>query len=585
MTPRKRTRAAADVPAGEMLQASAHLEAPLWVGAAVADVRRYLEETGLALEDVLAAHNLENTPNFPHARERLTEEELAAVGELGSQLIAIERWARLVGRVGLAAAAPEEAPARPDYLPEAEGAAVLESLAALPPFPLGASGTTPEPPYRELEKARLETVALLAEVSPTYRAALERREALDAKARLSPAELRERLAARLTRPDGRQAPSPAEWCAAKGADLAAFRQALFVEWFTQYQAKREDRRKRPAMVRVGTAPLGTFNADKHAVRKATRKNPDTTPEVDAEKRRLFLTSEYRRLGVYEKLVLVSLANLAWDQGLLDGVPAAASAKRIVDLSDLATDANPQYLRFRFPGYAEVARRVGAKPDAEGRIPQHYTRNLERAFQKLSKEARWIPEPVRVRPAKGQRWRDDVLVRQALWVEIEALVESGDVLVKLHPAAVTSMLASWVEHENLLEHYESARKQIGARQLRDDFVACEDYLLQLRNANEAQHARTETPAADATEADRRVLANVSKAKLWERMGWDKEAKKRGKRHAQKLERDALAFCKARGLLLDYRERPGQKGPVLDLELRGSRHPDPDQGTLFLPGGGL
>ena len=534
-------------------------------------VTRYLAETGLSVDAAFQAHRLENAPLGPWALERLTPKERHTLTEIERLFDEARGWVIALAIQG----APIKRPAR---LPAQEA----ETLTAA----LEITALLADKRAVRHDGGGVDVWSSALVISPTLAKFAKRQHALHKKCILSPEALRQRITKHLTRPDGTQAPSPSAWCATNGESLSGFIATLFEAWFASGTRMLEEAQasERRSLVRVGTATLSTFNADKHAVRKATRKNFAEAAEVDSEKRRLFLASGYKDLGVYERLAIVALANLAWDQGLLDAAPTATASRRIVDLDDLKADTDPQYLRFRFPGYAEMARRVGAKPDAEGRIPQHYTRNLERAFQKLSKEARWIPEPVLVKESKTGKLRKDYLVRQALWVEVECLAESGDVLVKLHSAAATSMLASFVDRENLLENYEAARKQIGAVRLRDDFVACEDYLLLLRNANEGKPGGTEAPAENATEADRRVHAVVLKARLWEKMGWDKEAKKRGPGHGQKLEREALAFCKARGILLSYSERPGQKGdPVLEFELQGSRHSDPAQGTLFLPMG--
>lgn len=537
-------------------------------------LRAYVADTGLTLEAVALAFVLEDAPNRPHATERLTNAEREELATLTNDLDRVMGWVTVLSLPP--GASTQRAPVRPPVLPTAEAAMLRKALR------IDALLDDPRA-VRINDGAGVDVWASALVISPTLAALNAKRDAILARCILTPDERRDRITAALTRTDGTVARSPADWCAARGVSLAALRGAALMEW---WERGSRALRRPSRVVRVGTAALVTYTADKPQVKRLTRRAAERLTVVDAEKRRLFQASEYRGVGAYEKLALVSLANLAWDAGLLDGYAEARRPKRVVDSETLAADTPPPTrLTFRFPGYTEMARRVGAKPDADGRIPQHYTRNLERAFQRLSKEARWIAEPVRVYDKATKTWRDDALVRQALWIEVEGLVGADEVLVHLHAAAATSMLASWEEYPSLLEQYETARKQIGARQLRDDFVACEDYLTHLRNANEAQ-ARTERPATDgATEADRVVWADVSKERLWEKMGWDKEARKRGKRHANKLARDALAFCEARGVLISWKERGGKKGPVLDLELRGSRHADPSQGTLFLPGGGI
>lgn len=532
--------------------------------------RRYVADTGLPLDAVMGLFVLQNAPDHPHAMERLTGPERAELAALTDNLD------RVMGWVTVLSLEPARRTRRPALIPADEAAMLRQALA------IDALIADPRA-VRINDGAGVDVWRSALVISPTLAAWDARRTAILARCILTADERQARITAALTRKDGTVAVTPADWCAAHGADVAALYHAVLAEWWQR--GPREKERTLPPVVRVGTAALTTYTADKAQVKRATRKNRLTTSDRVDEIRRQFLASDFRGLRTYEKLVLVSLANLAWDEGLLDGLPEAASGKRIIDPDSLTKETEPTRLRFRFPGFTEIAERVGAPRDADGRIPQHYKESFERAFNKLTTEARWIPEPVRVYDKTRREWDEHLLVRQTLWVETETLVgENGptEMWVELHAAAATSMLASWNEYPALLEQYETARKQIGARQLRDDFVACEDYLTVLRNANEA-HARTEEPTDGATEGDRVVWADVSKALLWEKMGWDKEAKHRGKKHANKLERDALAFCEARGLLVSWRERPGKKGPVLDFELRGSRHADLTQGTLFLPGG--
>lgn len=553
----------------------------------VADVRRYLKETGLKLGAIIAALNLENTPDLPHARERLTADELATLEQLAKPWREIRRWATAVSLRKIT-----DAPA-PAILPEAERVAILAALADLSESPLRGV-----PPYdaHAVDRFQQEVFERLRATSPTYRDTEKRREQLEVRMRLSREELRERIGAKLTRPDGTVAPSPAEWCNASGLDFAAFRQVLFLEWFELGRQRIEKAEaiiaaaKRPSTVRVGTATISTFNADKHTVKKASRKQRVELTKIDEEARRLFLEEDYTPLSGYERVVVMGLANLAWDEGLLEAVPAARSARRIINLDKPNESEDALYVRFRFPGYAEMARRLGAPTDEEGRIPQNFTRAIERAFGKLSSEARWIGERVLVKRGKADL-SDDFVVRKGLWIETEQVGTSGEVFVRLHAAACTAMLASYVERPDLLAQYENARKAIGAGKLRDDFVACEDYLryrLQAKKAKPRHGVKVgeiPAPQAGATEADRGVVVEVRRDLFWQKMGWDEEAKKRGRKEAMKREADALAFCRHLGLLIGQKEREAPGGKVvLVLTLAGSTHPDPLQGTLFLPEAG-
>lgn len=374
--------------------------------------------------------------------------------------------------------------------------------------------------------------------------------------------------------------------------------------------KRE--RRRPLPVRTGKAFLATVNATPDRVNKARRKAKGLAG-VNAEAERLFLSGDYRPLGAYERAAIVGLVNMAWDAGVLEGLDAAKQERRIVDPTKASVEQSPPRVKIPFKGYAAIARRAGAQEDDEGRIPQHITRAVEGAIEELTNSPRLIPEPVRLRTDNGLV--NTFAVRSALWIEKEVVVDpNGEqgaaerTFLWLDVAACTAMLDSWVDRP-LLADYERARKESGAAELRDDLVALEDYLTWRRNTElgaqrggEKKHKRppkgnrsrttaqsatvaAEVPAPNAaTEADRVVVVKVAKADLWRDMGWAKEAKKRGPKAGQKRQDEGLAWCRARGILVKHEEQEGEKGPVLVFTLAASMHPDPAQGTLFLPGAG-
>jgi len=554
--------------------ARARVPQPAWV------VDAYAAETGLPIERVLKMLPLLEE-RLAFDRTRLTPAEREEDDELSRRFQAFFWWVKDARRLR---ALPVD-PAVDPWMPEAERQSILEAVLAYPP--LTDSVPTRQGGSHSNNEEQEVSIAVMAEHSPTYRANALRQEELYTRCKLSPAEVKKRMNALLKRADGTRAMSPAEWCHARGEYLERFKAGLYAAGLRLLEESLSAPRPPRHTVRTGTSLITTFNADKPTIQRARRKRGAAISQRDEDARALFLLEDYEPLSGYEKVVLIALANIAWDEGLLEGVPAARASTRIIDLETLANADDPQRVVFRFPGYAELARRAGAPVDAEGRVPQNFTRAVDRAFRHLHTEARWISEKVLVRRGKSGPLKEEYAVRKTLWVEVEALRDAKEVLVRLHPAACTSLLHSYIDRPNMLGGWETARKAIGAPQLRDDFLLCEDYLryrLQAKKAKapEGRSAgEVPSPASGATEADRRVVVEVRRELLWEKMGWDAIAKNKGRRAAEGRERDAFAFCKALGLLHEWEERDGQTGRVLVLTLSGSDHMDPMQGTLFLP----
>lgn len=182
-------------------------------------VRRYLTETGLALEDVIATHRLEVAPLGPHARERLTAGETKALAGIERTLESASAW--VVGLALKSTKAQTRAVPRPALLPVREAKMLEKALDAL----LDDSRAV------RLEGGGVNVWLSALAISPTLGDLAARQKALYDKCILTPAELRERIAARLTGPDGRPAITPAEWCTAQGENFSRFIAALYETWF------------------------------------------------------------------------------------------------------------------------------------------------------------------------------------------------------------------------------------------------------------------------------------------------------------------------------------------------------------------
>jgi hypothetical protein len=335
-------------------------------------------------------------------------------------------------------------------------------------------------------------------------------------------------------------------------------------------AEEKERQRRPYKQRQGTAFLASLAKTERHVTKARHRHQDALSEADTQGRKLF---RYEPLGWAERVVVTGLANLARAEGKLDAHPTALATLPHKDQPAPA-------VRIAFPGFEELARWCGAKAGPDGRVPRDTRDTLDRALKRLTTEPRWIAEPVLV-PVRGREPLRDIRVHQTLWVSASSLVLSGGVTLDLHPVAVASMLASFVEVEGgLLERYESARKALGKRQMRDEWAIADDYLRHLATVK-AMDQRLHPAPAGATVGSQRLEADVARKTFRKQLGLDTVAKKRGERDALARETDALNFCREMGTLLSWSERPGQEDTVLVLALR---HPDthqydPEQGLLL------
>jgi hypothetical protein len=266
------------------------------------------------------------------------------------------------------------------------------------------------------------------------------------------------------------------------------------------------------------------------------------------------------------------------------------------------------IRIPFPGWTELARWCGALPESDGKMPRDLTKALKAAMESLTSTARVIIEPVLVRDEEGHLEKR-YLVTQDLWVRMVTLTppEGGgraEVWADIHPAAVGSLLRSYVEREpDLYERHKAARKALGAREMRNEWSILEDYLLRralvaagdafvqslpekARTGKAKKAARAAAKLVDHGEAEgeRTVVVEVSRTHLWELLSLDTMVRDRGRNYVLERERDAFTFCELTGALLTVTERKGKNGDTvfvctLPHPDRG-RH-DPAQLTMLPP----
>ena len=342
---------------------------------------------------------------------------------------------------------------------------------------------------------------------------------------------------------------------------------------------------------------GALAASKALERKRQEVTENEHHEILSESNREGLELfRYEPLTWAERLAVTALANIALAEKRLEESPSALSVRPLVD-------APQPRIRIPFPGYSELAKWCGAMPGPDGRMPRGLTKALKHALDSLSKSTRWITEPVLVRDKGGAlipRYR----INQALWVEMNTIYPTGETAMDLHPAAVGSILRSYVERApDLYERYESARKSIGAREMRNEWSILEDYLLRralivagdafrqslpekARSGKAKKAARAAAKLTDHGEAEgeRTVEFDISRTHLWELLKLDAVAKKQGRSEALERERDAFAFCKATGTLLARTERLGKNGDtvfVCTLPHPDRGRYDPSQLTMLPP----
>lgn len=570
-------------------------------------VRVYLEESALPIETVWRVLNLVEWPDGPHATEKLTPAEQNELATLERERTEAITWA-ISWRMACVQAPRGQRPPRmvngllpPAPWTETEIEAVCRDLAALSNVPLDevsliAIEGTPIPDPIPTTTPPDDTDGVLYQRVAHYADGAHRVLALRDKCQLTREELAARIAATLTRPDGTRAVAPHDWMAARGMSVDDFQAGLYVldiqeakEAQKHAEQRAEDLEKelakRPPVlsIRQGRTFLRALNTDAKDIAKARRKRKELSADQE-EARRLFV---FQPLGWAEVAVLTTLANIARDEGILEGHESALSTVRVVqEDKDTGHVQDAPRVRVKFPGFAAIAKRAGAAPGKDGRIPKEKISSLETALKNLTTVPRWIPEPILIARHKKPPI-EDIRVKQTLWVEATTTFLGEETSLDLHPVAVASMLRAYVDHgPGLLAQWDSARRAIGISQMRDDLAMCEGYLRQLAGAQAGEATRHPHPAPNGATAGTQTLRkDLYRRTLWEKMQWDVVSKRKGRKEALAREQEALAFCRERGVLVGWTTRKGKEGVMLVLTLAhpGMAHTDPAQGLLFVDGG--
>lgn len=439
---------------------------------------RYLAEAGITAEAALVALVMVRDPAFPYARERVSEDELLEMGTLGEFLVEADDWARYGWRGDMP---PEHllSPELAERLRAVEKSIPHEEreayLAAQREAYLAATAVAGKPaipwPHDPQEYAAM--LARLEDASPTYRRAKERREALDARCRLTPEELAERITARLTRADGSVAPAPAAWCTRQGVTLERLEVALFVvrhekmdRELAEYREERERLRQENERLRKQQAPplrLPTKAARTLSLRP--RDKEDVLRRARAAKR--LSKAEYTQWMAEktfhatgdELLVVAGLLHYAREEGRLRTFEAASARVQGITLETRLPIVRPTV--------EELARLLGYPTTASGTVSGSHRRRVEAALQTLTRTVRPIIVRQRVRTEEGERvrWEDHDLLSRDVLVK-ESKDPTGASTFDLHPALANGYWWGHLTLHNLPKQWEAAAGRIGARKTTD-----------------------------------------------------------------------------------------------------------------------
>lgn len=366
---------------------------------------------------------------------------------------------------------------------------------------------------------------------------------LEEKATLSPEETTSRIDAILSGRGGRPGIELSAWLEERDAmDLALFvrfrLESLARENVEQEltRTKRDLESARRPRLRHGTGALRNLLTRQDRVEEARRKAQVSELPIDAEQLELRKIFVYRPLGWAERLVLSGLVSLAREEGLLEAHPWAKGRYPI------SGQPAPR-VKMRYPGTSELARILGYDENDRGKIPRQDRRTLERALTKLCTETALIavPTQVPVPQKKGEtRWVLDIEVYRALWVEASHQVLSKDTYLSIHAGAVVSHLVSWLEMENYAARLDAAKKAIGQRQMRDEWVIADDYLRYLAGSILASTKE----GSQQPSVQKRIRGET----LREALGLEDIVRNRGASAADQRLREALDFCVEFGSLI-------------------------------------
>lgn len=526
--------------------------------------RRYLAEAGITAQAALGVLGMMHDPAFPYARrERLTEAELEEVSTLGRFLVEVEDWARYGWRGEfppedlLGPELAERLRAAAEHIPreEREGFFAAQREAYLAHHAATVGEEPPGTPWPRDPREYAAILALLADASPTYRRAKERREALDARCRLTPEELRERITAHLTRGDGRVAPTPEAWAARDGVALARLEEALY--WLrheemdrelTEYREERERllkrlRERETPKLRLPTKAARTLSLrprDKADALKRLKKRKEITA---AEYRQYMAEKAFHATGD-ELLVVAGLLHYAKEEGRLRTFEAASARARGITL-----DVRLPIVR---PPVEELARLLGYPTTASGTVSGSHRRRVEAALKSLM-ELRMTIVRQRVlveEKGKGRRWEThDLLSRKAL-VEANVNPITGEKTLNLHPALVNGYWWGHLMLHNLPQKWDAARARIGARKATEYMKRGDFYLRGLAVTQVARWINDERARMKAELEAQGLGEQKVKAELKRRM------RARGREYPEFLEKTLATATLLESVdLHDYREKQG------------------------------
>lgn len=315
-------------------------------------------------------------------------------------------------------------------------------------------------------------------------------------------------------------------------------------------------------------PTGALHAYMARARKTlqrTRRLKGRGVAISAEQTKIlreFESAKLETLNHHELYVLIGLATIAKDAGLLETHPWAMMPK--------ATESEPGRVRVPFPGYSEIARVLRFKEDKDGRIPKAVRQGLEDAINRLCEEERFIVSRILVQSPNGKGTHITEAIARDRWIVKQIVPDTGDVFLLLHPATIATALRSYQSVPDLPAQHQAAKEKLGLRELRPDHIAADLYMRQLQLGTWGSHrskmrrlAKKDVtlPPMDGVS----TVKSVSHATMLETLNLVAYAKKNGKARGVERVVEDLRFAVEMGTLLSFEAN----GANWDLVL-----PDPD-----------
>lgn len=360
------------------------------------------------------------------------------------------------------------------------------------------------------------------------------------------------------------------------------------EYFANQSPRRTPRRprrlKNSTLNRVPTGVIGSWYP-KDKARKALAKYH--------RKHKLSKDVEYGSLSRDAYWTLVALVNKARDEGAITDEHDIAKAQKVtIRDRDWAAGKAETILKnlgrvtIKNNGYYDLAASLDDTRGPDGKILRGTRDAIARGLEELVK-TRVITTKVLVTTTgkgAGKKPREYSAEWTDAWVKLMDIADATGAVIEsvyiVHIAAFTSISHSWIYlAKNAYAETRAALEAIGCDRDRDEFHLLHMYLLHRGSGELGKVKRNrETFAAPGTsEADCTVQVPVSRKLLWDELKLSAVASKRGRAEAYQRERDAVAYCREIGILIDWHSPSDDLGATLTFTVRPptKRFADPAQ----------